>query len=83
MMIPDNDWERNLYRHPNHQNRPNRRYRIHYDMYSLEVCLLEIGLCTSFLCYAQSSKVPTPNPSLDMEAALVKKRHGSKARGVK
>ena len=43
-------WEQNLYRHPQRQGvRPEEDYIMQHDIYSLGVCLLEIGLWTSFV----------------------------------
>lgn len=48
----DEDWEKNIYRHPHRQGRYiSQRYRMQHDIYSLGVCLLEIGLWTSFVEY--------------------------------
>ena len=45
-------WERDFYRHPSRQGmRPLVRYAMQHDIYSLGVCLLEIGLWTSFVEY--------------------------------
>lgn len=42
--------ERELYRHPTRQgNDPERDYTMQHDIYSLGVCLLEIGLWRSFI----------------------------------
>jgi hypothetical protein len=41
----DNEWTRNMYRHPKRQGlEVQERYNIGHDIYSLGVCLLEIGL---------------------------------------
>lgn len=49
-MIGDSLPERELYRHPLRQgNNPEREYVMQHDIYSLGVCLLEIGLWTSFV----------------------------------
>ena len=43
-------WERNLYRHPSRQGtRPEEAYAMQHDIYSLGVCLLEIGLWSSLV----------------------------------
>ena len=48
----DTDWAKNLYRHPQRQgSRLLSRYIMQHDIYSLGVCLLEIGLWTSFVEY--------------------------------
>ena len=43
-------WWRNLYRHPKRQGiLPEELYCMQHDIYSLGVCLLEIGIWTSFI----------------------------------
>lgn len=44
--------ERNLYRHPSRQGfRPREDYVMQHDIYSLGVCLLEVGLWRSFISH--------------------------------
>lgn len=51
-MQGDDKWQDNLYRHPERQGKnPEESYTMHHDVYSLGVCLLEIGLWTSFVKY--------------------------------
>jgi hypothetical protein len=51
----DADWEKNLYRHPQRQGlRLRDPYVMQHDIYSLGVCLLEIGLWSSFVGYVPS-----------------------------
>ncbi|KAI1133712.1 hypothetical protein F5Y10DRAFT_260033 [Nemania abortiva] len=51
-MRGDDLWERNLYRHPSRQGAtPQDDYRMQHDIYSLGVCLLEVGLWESFVEY--------------------------------
>jgi len=46
----DNFWGRNLYRHPTRQGiRPEDDYTMQHDIYSLGVCLLEIGIGSSLI----------------------------------
>lgn len=46
----DDSWSKNLYRHPSRQGmNPEENYIMQHDIYSLGVCLLEIGLWTSFV----------------------------------
>jgi serine/threonine protein kinase len=50
----DLTWERNVYRHPLRQGtNPTEVYRMHHDVYSLGVCLLELGLWESFVEYRE------------------------------
>ncbi|KAK3340142.1 hypothetical protein B0H65DRAFT_431996 [Neurospora tetraspora] len=52
IMSGDISWERNVYRHPSRQGfDPAEKYRMQHDIYSLGVCLLEIGLWESFVEY--------------------------------
>lgn len=44
-MVGDHDWLKNIYRHPRRQGlQPEQRYNMGHDIYSLGVCMLEIGL---------------------------------------
>ncbi|PUU76593.1 hypothetical protein B9Z19DRAFT_1087935 [Tuber borchii] len=46
----DYSWSKSLYRHPSSQGtHPNNIYRMQYDIYSLGVILLEIGLWSPFV----------------------------------
>lgn len=50
--LGDDDWEKNLYRHPHRQGKtPETDYNMRHDIYSVGVCLLEIGLWGSFVEY--------------------------------
>jgi hypothetical protein len=49
-LTEDSDWKRNLYRHPQRQgSNIQDRYVMQHDIYSLGVCMLEIGLWSSFI----------------------------------
>ena len=64
----DNKWERNIYRHPHRQGlRPNEYYVMQHDIYSLGVCLLEIGLWESFVSYEETVS-PLPTAALGITA---------------
>ena len=46
----DSAWEKNLYRHPRRQGlRPDDYYIMQHDIYSLGVCLLEVGMWESLV----------------------------------
>ncbi|KAI0967909.1 hypothetical protein F4678DRAFT_444893 [Xylaria arbuscula] len=50
--VGDDNREKNLYRHPSRQGaRPDEEYTMQHDIYSLGVCLLEVGLGKSFVNY--------------------------------
>lgn len=61
----DSNWEKNLYRHPHRQGlSPEEVYNMQHDIYSLGVCLLEIGLWDSFLSYDKNDDdATTPVPA--------------------
>ncbi|KAH8703901.1 hypothetical protein BGW36DRAFT_414266 [Talaromyces proteolyticus] len=62
MMGGDMSWARNVYRHPDRQGMdPSEKYSMQHDIYSLGVCLLEIGLWESFVEYVDE---PGPNCGL-------------------
>ncbi|KAJ5367923.1 uncharacterized protein N7496_007683, partial [Penicillium cataractarum] len=70
-MSGDNTWERNLYRHPKRQDlHPEEEYTMQRDIYSVGVCLLEIGLWTSFVCYSEDPKFITPSPELPIKGRI-------------
>ncbi|KAH8695454.1 hypothetical protein BGW36DRAFT_361150 [Talaromyces proteolyticus] len=58
----DDFWEFNLYRHPTRQGmHPEESYSMQHDIYSLGVCLLEIGIAGSLVLY-ETEKVAKPSP---------------------
>ncbi|KAL8698121.1 MAG: hypothetical protein Q9201_006746 [Fulgogasparrea decipioides] len=60
--LSDDLWYKDIYRYPSRQGiRPEQDYIMQHDIYSLGVCLLEIGLWRSFLKWEDSSEDPTPN----------------------
>ncbi|KAF2234828.1 hypothetical protein EV356DRAFT_501058 [Viridothelium virens] len=49
----DDSWTMAIYRHPKRQGlHPDSNYRMQHDIYSLGVCLLEIGLWECFVYYS-------------------------------
>jgi serine/threonine protein kinase len=72
----DDLWETNLYRHPTRQGvQPEEDYTIQHDIYSLGVCLLEVGLGSSLVLWKTGEVTPVPNPEiLDIEKAPPKDR---------
>lgn len=78
----DSLWEKNLYRHPRRQGTHlEEYYKMQHDIYSLGVCLLEIGLWTSFVCPHGSGY--EPGPALDISYDLSTKDKGKGAFNVK
>ncbi|KAL0937139.1 het-s domain protein [Colletotrichum truncatum] len=68
MKVGDKAWERNLYRHPTRQGiQAQESYIMQHDVYSLGVCLLELGLWESFVNFqleADGSTIPGPKLGL-------------------
>ncbi|KAJ8058628.1 hypothetical protein OCU04_012804 [Sclerotinia nivalis] len=57
-------WERNIYRHPTRQGiQPEEDYVMQHDIYSLGVCLLEIGMGDSLVLYRVGEKETEPMPN--------------------
>lgn len=70
-LLGDHDWDRNIYRHPARQGEfPDEAYRMQHDIYSLGVCLLEIGLWESFVDYPSDTPVPG-RPFRDFAARMM------------
>jgi hypothetical protein len=58
-------WEKDLYRHPRRQGLESEEdYTMQHDIYSLGVCLLEIGLWGSFVTYHDEGSDPLPSTLL-------------------
>jgi len=73
----DSAWERDLYRHPHRQGlKLEEDYIMQHDIYSLGVCLLEVGLWDSFVIYSDEGRNPLPSPTLGLtlENPELKKR---------
>ena len=70
-----------LYRHPTRQGTsPEEMYSMQHDVYSLGVCLLEIGLWKSFVTYGNASTDITVNVPGISEAAVQLSAHDKKKR---
>ena len=72
----DCDWAKNLYRHPQRQGASLRdRYIMQHDIYSLGVCLLEIGLWTTFVGY-DANHAPIKSQAHGLQAAMSHEQAG-------
>ncbi|KAK8137470.1 hypothetical protein PG984_002963 [Apiospora sp. TS-2023a] len=61
----DADWHKDLYRHPTRQGlNPEASYAMQHDIYSLGVCLLELGLSTPLVTYDALEEEPKRGPLL-------------------
>jgi serine/threonine protein kinase len=77
-------WEKNLYRHPRRQGLyPEEQYTMRHDIYSAGVCLLEIGLWSSFVSYSEDQESSTPRPELPISALIGAKDQRKAAADVK
>ena len=75
-------WEKNLYRHPRRQGlHLEDFYKMQHDIYSLGVCLLEIGLWSSFVC--PDGSINKPGRALDISSDLLMKDKGKGAFNIK
>lgn len=69
--IGDNRWEKNLYRHPQRQGlHPEEVYTMRHDIYSVGVCLLEIGMWRSFVSYSGDLAVIGADPELPIVSQI-------------
>lgn len=83
-LVGDAEWQKNLYRHPNRQGlRHEESYKMQHDIYSLGVCLLEIGLWTSFSCWNEETSCFEPGPDLDISEHLKNKDQRRRAHQIK
>lgn len=63
----DSAWEKNIYRHPHRQGLfAEEVYSMKHDIYSLGVCLLEIGLWESFILCEDVSGPCAPADALGL-----------------
>lgn len=83
-LLGDSLWHRDIYRHPLRQGlRPDNEYKMQHDIYSLGVCLLEIGLWISFVIWNAEADSPLPNPELHIADRLQMKDQRKKAFEIK
>ncbi|KAM5348960.1 hypothetical protein ACJ41O_008783 [Fusarium nematophilum] len=83
LLLGDATWERNLYRHPSRQGlRARDKYSMQHDVYSLGVCLLEIGLWASFVGYEAAGEA-TPGEALGLSVDGFKPSDPAAASSVK
>ncbi|KAK4962615.1 hypothetical protein LTR10_000242 [Elasticomyces elasticus] len=75
-MRGDEELEKNLYRHPERQGSlPEEVYVMQHDIYSLGVCLLEIGLWNTFVTYnAKTDIVEAPGPALELSLEELRRK---------
>ena len=79
----DESWEKNLYRHPRRQGLyPEDEYKMQHDVYSVGVCLLEIGLWNSFLEFNPQSSPSSILPIMDKLEMKEKKKRAFEVKSV-
>ncbi|OJD33663.1 het-s domain protein [Diplodia corticola] len=62
--VEDEDWQRNLYRHPERQGMPTSSFRKEHDIYALGIILLEIGLWEEAASIYRHQREKAPNAQL-------------------
>ncbi|KAJ5200246.1 hypothetical protein N7491_008954 [Penicillium cf. griseofulvum] len=73
-LMGDREWQKNLYRHPVRQGQwTEEAYIMQHDIYSLGVCLLEIGLWHSFVQWEADRCQPCPWSELNIQDAILDK----------
>lgn len=83
-MTGDDKWEKNIYRHPQRQGLlPEEVYSMRHDIYSVGVCLLEIGLWTSFVHYTEDLQVAGPDSELPIDSLVTEKNKRKAAAEIK
>jgi len=64
----DEKWEKNLYRHPTRQGvQPEDVYSMQHDIYSLGVCLLEVGMGSSLVLWNPEEDTLLPSALIATE----------------
>jgi hypothetical protein len=83
-MAGDRSWEKNLYRHPKRQGLyPEEEYTMHHDIYSVGVCLLEIGLWSCFVDYSEDREAVRPGSDLPISDLIEAQDQRKAAANVK
>jgi len=84
-LCEDGEWQKNLYRHPTRQGTlPEDTYQMQHDIYSLGVCLLELGIWQSFITPAEPNGSCGPNSNLNIASYLgLKLPPPKRARAIK
>ncbi|KAK3320598.1 hypothetical protein B0T19DRAFT_430005 [Cercophora scortea] len=68
LQLGDAAFERNLYRHPTRQGpKAQEKHTMQHDIYSLGVCLLELGLWRSFITYSDDNLSQLPQTTTDTQ----------------
>jgi serine/threonine protein kinase len=80
----DSSWEKNIYRHPHQQGFSFQEYYLMQDdIYTLGVCLLEIGLWQSFVICDKEDGIPQSGNGIDLSGALAIKEETKRALRIK
>ncbi|KAK4574842.1 hypothetical protein LTR86_001684 [Recurvomyces mirabilis] len=71
----DDAWEKNIYRHPERQGPfPQEAYNMQHDIYSLGVCLLEVGVWSSFVLHGEDGPVQGTGQALGLGLDELKRK---------
>lgn len=79
----DTSWEKNIYHYPFQQGLSQEYYVMQHDIYTLGVCLLEIGLWESFVVTGKEGEDPRPGSGIDISGALCVKDEFKRALYIK
>jgi hypothetical protein len=84
LMLSDSRWDKDLYRHPSRQgSRPEEEYKMQHDIYSLGVCLLEIGLWSTFVHRDEHAEAPDVGSILNIQEELAVRSARQRAFAIK
>lgn len=68
-LLGDDEWQKNIYRSPRRYGKsPADAYVMQHDIFSLGVCLLEIGLWKSFVEYSEANLSKMPSKALHLKS---------------
>lgn len=68
-LLGDDEWQKNIYRSPRRYGKsPGEAYVMQHDIFSLGVCLLEIGLWKSFVEYSEANLSKMPSQTLNLNS---------------
>jgi Protein tyrosine and serine/threonine kinase len=79
----DTSWEKSVYHYPFQQGLSQEYYVMQHDIYTLGVCLLEIGLWESLVVTDNEGGNPQPGHGIDLSGALAIKEELKRALRIK
>jgi hypothetical protein len=79
----DTSWEKDIYQYPFQRGLCQEYYVMQHDIYTLGVCLLEIGFWESFVVTNKEGGDPRPGHGIDLSGALAIKEEVKRALRIK